>query len=401
MKNLAVLGSTGSIGQNTLEVVKNLNKNGFPVSVRYLSANSNLDLLFRQIKEFKPRAAVITDENCYDNFKSKTPEACCEILCGQEGLNEVLSRDDYDLLVNSLVGFSGLIPTIEALKRGKDVALANKESLVVAGELINELIARLPGTKPRILPIDSEHSAIFQCIQGEQINSISKLTLTASGGPFLNRSKESLPDISLEEALNHPNWKMGNKITIDSATLMNKGFEIIEAKWLFNIDVNKIEIVIHPQSIIHSMVEFTDGSVKAQLGVPDMKIPIQYSLTFPQRVASDYPRLDLKSLGELTFIEPDLEKFECLKLAYEVIESGGLYPVVLNAANEVAVSLFLNSKIRFTDIPAMIKSALDNFSDSNKLTLENIIHTDSWTREFLKSMSFPSRVLGRNLLDRL
>lgn len=383
MKNLAVLGSTGSIGQNTLEVVKNLNKNGFPVSVSYLSANSNLDLLIRQIEEFKPRAAVITDKNCYDSFKRQTPGSGCEILCGQEGLNEILSRDDYDLLVNSLVGFSGLIPTIEALKRGKDVALANKESLVVAGELLNELTSRGGGVKPKILPIDSEHSAIFQCIQGEQFNSISKLTLTASGGPFLNHSKDSLAYISLEEALNHPNWKMGNKITIDSATLMNKGFEIIEAKWLFDIDVSKIQIIIHPQSIIHSLVEFTDGSVKAQLGVPDMKIPIQYALTFPQRVASDYPRLDLKTLGELTFFEPDLEKFECLKLAHEVIESGGLYPVVLNAANEVAVSLFLNSKIKFTDIPAMIKSALDNFSDSNKLTLEDIIHTDSWTREFL------------------
>ena len=384
MKYLAVLGSTGSIGQNTLEVVKNLNKNGFPVSVRYLSANSNIDILHKQIEEFRPAAAVIADENRYKEFKNRKLNFDCEILCGKEGLTEILRRDDYDLLVNSLVGFSGLIPTIEAIKNGKDVALANKESLVTAGELINELISNAAGHKPKILPIDSEHSAIFQCIQGEQFSSIAKLTLTASGGPFLNYSKDSFEHISLEEALNHPNWKMGNKITIDSATLMNKGFEIIEAKWLFNIDVSKIEIVIHPQSIVHSLVEFSDGSVKAQLGVPDMKIPIQYALTFPKRVSSDYPRLDLKMLGELTFTEPDLEKFECLKLSYEVIKNGGLYPVVLNAANEIAVDLFLNKRIKFNDIPYLIKSALDNFSGSEKPDLENIFEVDNWSRDFVK-----------------
>jgi 1-deoxy-D-xylulose-5-phosphate reductoisomerase len=391
MKYLAVLGSTGSIGQNTLEVVRNLNKNGFPVSPRYLSANSNIDVLRKQIEEFRPASVVIADENCYKEF-SRNLNFDCEILCGREGLTEILRRDDYDLLVNSLVGFSGLIPTVEAIKNGKDVALANKESLVAAGEIIRELIAGITGNKPKILPIDSEHSAIFQCIQGEQFSSISKLTLTASGGPFLNYTKDSFENISQEEALNHPNWKMGNKITIDSATLMNKGFEIIEAKWLFSIDVRKIEIVIHPQSIVHSLVEFTDGSVKAQLGIPDMKIPIQYAITFPQRVSSSYQRLDLTTLGELTFMEPDLEKFECLKLAYDVIKLGGLYPVVLNAANEIAVEMFLSSTIKFNEIPVIIKSALDNFKDNGILNLETIVETDRRTRDYLVNLlSFPRK----------
>jgi len=385
MKNLALLGSTGSIGCNTLEVVRNLNKNGFPVAVRYLSANSNLDLLSSQIQEFRPAAAVITDPNRYAELRNRV--SGCEILSGQEGISEILRRGDYDLVVNSLVGFSGLMPTIEAIKIGKDIGLANKESLVVAGELIQNIRSRISGTKPNILPIDSEHSAIFQCIQGEQFASISKLTLTASGGPFLNYSEEQLQNISIQEALNHPNWKMGNKITIDSATLMNKGFEIIEAKWLFNIDVSRIEVLIHPQSIIHSLVEFNDGSVKAQLGMPDMKIPIQYAITFPHRIQSDYPRLDLISLGELTFIQPDLEKFECLKLALQVISKGGLYPVVLNAANEIAVELFLTNRIKFTDITYLIKSALDNYNHTDQVTLDSIFETDNWTRKFVTNFN--------------
>jgi 1-deoxy-D-xylulose-5-phosphate reductoisomerase len=385
MKNLAILGSTGSIGRNTLKVVRKLNQNGFPVSVRYLSANSNVDLLSKQINEFRPAAAVITDQSYHGELKIRADG--CEILSGQEGLTEVLRRSDYDLVVNSLVGFNGLMPTIEAIKNGRDIGLANKESLVVAGGLIQDIVSGLEGKKPNILPIDSEHSAIFQCIQGEKFNSISKLTLTASGGPLLNYAKEELENTSIEEALNHPNWKMGNKITIDSATLMNKGFEIIEAKWLFNIDVSRIEVLIHPQSIVHSLVEFKDGSVKAQLGMPDMKIPIQYAITFPERVESDYPRLDLKSLGELTFFEPDLEKFECLKLAHDVIEHGGLYPVVLNAANEVAVELFLNNKIKFTGITYLIKSALDNYNRTDQVTLDNIFETDNWTRKFVTNFN--------------
>ncbi len=380
MKNIAILGSTGSIGQNTLDVVRNLNRNDYPVSVKYLSANSNVDLLCRQIEEFKPKAAVIFKKDCFEDLKNRSLKHKCEILCGEQGINEISERDDFELIVNALVGFSGLVPTIKAIKSGKDVALANKETLVVAGELIYSMLDK---SKTKLLPIDSEHSAILQCIQGEPLNSSTKLILTASGGPFREYSKELFENVTTEEALNHPNWKMGNKITIDSATLMNKGFEIIEAKWLFNINVENIEVLIHPQSIIHSMVEFSDGSVKAQLGVPDMKIPIQYALTYPERVASEYPRINFMDLRNLTFESPDFDKFECLKLAFEVIKLGGSYPVVLNGSNEAAVDLFLNKKIKFTDISYLIKSALDKHSNHNNPDLENIIEIDSWSRRFV------------------
>lgn len=378
MKNIAILGSTGSIGKNTLEVISNLNRNGYPVNVKYITANSNIELLAEQVQEFKPDAAVIYKEDLYDKLKQILNGSKCELLCGQKGIEEIASREDYDLAVNALVGFSGLLPTISAIKNGKRVALANKETLVVAGELIKTLVEKY---NTAILPIDSEHSAILQCIQGEPFGKISKLTLTASGGPFREYDKDLFHGVTREEALNHPNWKMGNKITIDSATLMNKGFEIIEAKWLFNIEVENIEVLIHPQSIIHSMVEFADGSVKAQLGVPDMKIPIQYALTYPDRVASDFPRLDLALLKHLTFETPDFEKFECLKLAYEVIKLGGSYPVVLNAANEAAVDLFLNERIKFSEIPHLIYSALEKHKGSVKLELENIIEIDKWSRQ--------------------
>jgi 1-deoxy-D-xylulose-5-phosphate reductoisomerase len=380
MKNIAVLGSTGSIGKNTLEVVRNLNRNGYPVTVKYLSANSNFELVAQQIEEFRPKAAVIFDKSAYLKLKERSLKHICEILCGQEGINDIAGRDDFELVVNALVGFSGLVPTIEAIKNGKDIALANKESLVVAGSLIYGMLAK---SKSNLLPIDSEHSAILQCLRGEEAKSIDKLILTASGGPFRDTEISELESVTLEQALNHPNWKMGNKITIDSATLMNKGFEIIEAKWLFNLEVSHIEVLIHPQSIIHSMVEFSDGSVKAQLGVPDMKVPIQYAITYPKRVESDFPRIDFKSLKNLTFEEPDFKKFECLSLAYEVIKSGGTYPVVLNGANEAAVDLFLNRKIKFLDIPALIKSALDKHTDGAKPDLENIIEIDRRSRKFV------------------
>jgi 1-deoxy-D-xylulose-5-phosphate reductoisomerase len=380
MKNIAIFGSTGSIGRNTLEAVKSLNRNGYPVQVKYLTGNSNTDVLWNQINEFKPEAAAIFRKECYDDLKSRSLNGSCEILFGPEGIKEIARRNDYELAVNALVGFSGLIPTIESIKSGKDIALANKESLVVAGELIIDLLRK---TKSHLIPIDSEHSAILQCIQGEPYNKISRLILTASGGPFREKSVEHMKGVSSEEALNHPNWKMGNKITIDSATLMNKGFEIIEAKWLFDIEVEKIDVMIHPQSIVHSMVEFADGSVKAQLGVPDMKIPIQYALTYPDRIQSDYPRLKLEYLKNLTFERPDFDKFECLKLAYDVISMGGSYPVVLNGSNEAAVELFLNKKIKFLQIPYLIKSALDKHSNHNRLVLENIIEIDRWSREFV------------------
>lgn len=377
MKNIAVLGSTGSIGKNTLEVVRNLNRNGFPVAIKYLSANSNDKLLAEQIEEFRPKAAVIFDKESFLKLKNRSLKHKCEILAGQEGINEIAGRDDFELVVNALVGFSGLIPTIEAIKNGKDIALANKESLVVAGKLIYSL---LENSKTKLLPIDSEHSAILQCLLGEPVNRVGKLILTASGGPFREFTKLQMENVTIEQALNHPNWKMGNKITIDSATLMNKGFEIIEAKWLFNIDVENIEVLIHPQSIIHSMVEFTDGSVKAQMGVPDMKVPIQYAITYPGRVSSDFPRIEFKSLGNLTFEKPDYDKFECLKLAYEVIKLDGTYPVVLNGANEAAVELFLNRKIRFAEIPHLIRSAIDKHDNSAGADIESIVEIDRISR---------------------
>ncbi len=378
MKNIAVLGSTGSIGKNTLEVVRNLNRNGYAVNVQYISANSNVELLCGQIEEFKPKAAVVFNRESFNELKNRSLKHKCEILCGQEGINEVAGREDFELVVNALVGFSGLMPTIEAIKNGKDIALANKESLVVAGELIYSMLEK---SKTKLLPIDSEHSAILQCLLGEPANTVTKLILTASGGPFREFTKDQLENVSVSQALNHPNWKMGNKITIDSATLMNKGFEIIEAKWLFNLEVDKVEVLIHPQSIIHSMVEFSDGSVKAQMGVPDMKVPIQYAITYPQRVQSDFPRVDFKSLKNLSFEQPDFDKFECLRLAYDVINSGGSYPVVLNAANEAAVELFLNEKIKFLEIPYFIKSTLDKHINNIKPDLENIVEIDRWSRK--------------------
>jgi 1-deoxy-D-xylulose-5-phosphate reductoisomerase len=380
MKNIAIFGSTGSIGRNALEVVKSLNLNGFPVKVKYLTANSNASLLRQQITEFRPSAVAVNNRNSYEDLKNDPVLRECEILYGQEGLTEISKRDDYTLAVNALVGFSGLLPTLECIKSAKDIALANKESLVVAGELISGLLKQ---SGSNMLPVDSEHSAIMQCIRGESLSDVRKIILTASGGALRNYPKESLSEVTVEEALNHPNWKMGNKITIDSATLMNKGLEIIEAKWLFGLDVDKIEVLVHPQSIIHSLVEFSDGSVKAQMGIPDMKIPIQYAITYPMRINSDYQSLELKHISTLTFEKPDYTKYECLGLAYEVIRQGGTYPVVLNGSNEAAVELFLNRKIRFTDIPNLIKSALDSHSNHTDIDIETIIETDKWSRRFV------------------
>ena len=329
---------------------------------------------------------VIINKDAADNFKLNYDFKNLELLSGQEGLMEISARNDYDLLISALVGISGLKPTIEAIKSGKDVALANKETLVVAGRLVNELLEK---HKKKFLPIDSEHSAILQCLIGESKESVSKLILTASGGPFRNKSLEEIKNTSVKEALSHPNWKMGKKITIDSATLMNKGMEVMEAKWLFDIDENNIEVVIHPQSIIHSMVEFTDGSIKAQLGIPDMKIPIQYALTYPERVHSDFNRMNFSKINTLTFEQPDTEKFKCLKIAYDVLKAGGTYPVVMNAANEIAVDLFLHEKIDFFKIPEIIEDQLNHHKSSETFTLEDIIEIDSETRrEILNSNKF-------------
>lgn len=375
---IGILGSTGSIGKNALEVISNLIKNEIDLEVIFLTTNNRTDILAEQIVQFHPKSVFINSKEKYTEFKSQYDHNNLEILNGYERLSELIKRDNYNILLNSLVGFEGLIPTIEGITAGKRIALANKETMVVAGNIVNKLL-RENGTE--LIPIDSEHSAILQCIAGEKHEFISKLILTASGGPFLNKTREEMDNSTVENALKHPNWNMGNKITIDSSTLINKGLELIEARWLFNLCPENIEVLIHPQSIIHSMVEFKDGSIKAQLGVPDMKIPIQYALTYPNRVESEFTRIDFKKYNQLTFFEPDINKFECLKLSYLALKEGGTYPVVLNAANEIAVQMFLNEKIKFKDITDIIKKSMDEHEKIDTCDIEQIIDIDRKTRE--------------------
>ena len=376
MKKILLLGSTGSIGRNTLELVRS-----FPdkFEIVGLSVNSNTELLEKQILEFGPKAVVVRDKLKAEKLKLKFGDKY-EILSGEEGLIEISSRNNYDIFVSAVVGFAGLEPTINAIKMKKRIALANKETLVVAGEIIINLCAQY---QTELIPVDSEHSAIFQCLTGENPRNIFKIILTASGGPFLNKNKNEFEDVTVSEALKHPNWKMGNKITIDSATMMNKGLEIIEAYWLFNLPKEKIDVIIHPQSIVHSLVEFNDGSIKAQLSTPDMKLPILYALNYPERSEFRAVLTDLKKISRLTFFEPDFDKFECLKLAYDVIDEGGIAPCILNAANEVAVERFLSGKIKFTQIPDMIKDALNKINNHKHAGLEYIIESDKQTREYL------------------
>lgn len=376
MKKIAILGSTGSIGTSTLDVIKN-----FPelFEVSFLTVNSRTDDLEKQLKEFKPGAVVIKDKEAGEAFKLSTDFKGI-ILTGEEGLLEATRTFDYDILLSALVGFAGLAPTIEAIKRGKRIALANKETLVAAGELVVDLAKKYSS---EIIPVDSEHSAIFQCLVGENKETVSKLILTASGGPFLNTPYEKLKDVSVKEALNHPNWSMGAKITIDSASMMNKGLEVIEAHWLFGLNKERIQVLVHPQSIIHSMIEFIDGSIKAQLSMPDMKLPIQYALSYPERLNKSYTDTNFSSIKNLTFFEPDFKKFECLKLAFDVMEQDGTAPCILNAANEIAVEKFLNGSIKFLQIPDVIKSALDKIENHVVLDLETIVESDRITREFL------------------
>lgn len=378
MKRIAILGSTGSIGVNALNVIREF-KDQF--SVYALTVNSKIDLLEEQINEFHPKVVVVRDEKKAVELKSRIGNKC-EVLSGDYGLVEAASSDDYDILLTALVGFAGLAPTIEGIKKRKRIALANKEILVVAGELIINLCKEY---QTELIPVDSEHSAIFQVLVGENQTEINKLILTASGGPFRELSKNELMNVTIEQALKHPNWSMGSKITIDSASMMNKGLEVIEAHWLFNLPKEKIEVIVHPQSIIHSMVEFVDGSIKAQLSLPDMKLPIQYSFTYPRRFKSRYEETNFATLKNLTFYEPDLDKFECLKLAYDVMESGGTAPCILNAANEIAVESFLNRKIKFTQISDTIKLALDKIENHKAPNMETIFECDRQTREFLYS----------------
>ncbi|HZW39231.1 MAG TPA: 1-deoxy-D-xylulose-5-phosphate reductoisomerase [Ignavibacteriaceae bacterium] len=380
MKKIFLSGSTGSIGINVLNVVRNF-KDNFKVAV--LAINKKIDLVEPQIYEFNPEVIIVNDKENASLLRKKLGSKF-QVLSGIDELTKCAADLDYDIFVGAMVGFAGLLPVIEAAKRGKRIALANKETLVVAGEYITELCK---AHNSEIIPIDSEHSAIFQSLVGEDESSIEKLILTASGGPFLNKKLEELEHVSINEALNHPNWSMGNKITIDSASMMNKGLEVIEARWLFNIPADKIEIVIHPQSIIHSLVQFKDGSIKAQMGLPDMKLPIQYALSYPERFENNFSRANLYKIGRLDLIKPDYDKFECIKLAFDSLKIGGTAPCILNAANEVAVHKFLNGNIKFTDIPVNISRALNKIEVNLHPDIEKIIECDRITRDFVMNLN--------------
>ena len=373
-QKLAILGSTGSIGTQVLEVVR---QHPDKFEIIALTANNSWELLSEQIKEFSPKIALICNDDHYSDLK-KSAGSHTEILSGMENLVTIVTHPDVDTVLNSLVGFSGFIPTVEALKSGKKVALANKESLVVGGEYIRTILDQYSGT---LIPVDSEHSAMLQSIVGEKPENIEKIIITASGGPFRELTKEQMQKVTLEQALDHPNWDMGAKITIDSATMMNKGLEIIEAKWLFDIPVSKIEPVIHPQSIIHSMVTYVDGSSKAQLGPPDMKVPIIYALTYPDRLALDTPRMNWSEAQELTFYPVDYDKFPCLKLAINAIEEGGGAPAILNAANEVAVKRFLDREINYIDIPKIVEGCLNKMVLSHDVEIDSLIEIDKEARQ--------------------
>ena len=353
MKKIGIHGSTGSIGTQALEIIRN-DKN---ISCVYLSAFSNVDLLIKQSIEFKPQYICLVDESKKDYLRDQLSSFNIEILFGQTGLKEISKIKNIDLMLNALVGYSGMIHTFIAADNGIDIALANKESLVVAGNLIND---RIKLNKSKLFPVDSEHSAIWQCLEGEKANYIKNIILTGSGGPFRELDVSKFSQITKKDALKHPNWSMGSKITIDSATMMNKGLEVIEAFWLFNIPINNIEIIVHPQSIIHSMVEFIDGSIKAQLGEPSMTIPIHYAMNYPKRTKSIMPKFDFLEYPNLTFQKPDIEKFRCIKLAYDAIKLGDSYPLVLNVVNDICVNAFLNDKIKFIDIPIFIEDALQS-----------------------------------------
>lgn len=375
MKHIVLLGSTGSIGTQALEVIQE-HPDDFCVEV--LTANWNSELLIRQALEFKPNAVVITHESQYTKVKEALSKESIKVYTGADSLSQVVEMSDINMVLTAMVGYAGLKPTIAAIKAGKQIALANKETLVVAGELITSL-AKEYGVN--IYPVDSEHSAIFQCLAGEFHNRIEKIYLTASGGPFRGMDIRQLSTVTKEQALKHPNWNMGAKITVDSATLMNKGLEVIEAKWLFHLEPQQIDVVIHPQSIIHSIVQFEDGSMKAQMGLPDMKLPIQYALSYPSRLKTSFPRFDFSMYPQLTFEQPDTKTFRSLALAFEVLKTGGNMPCVLNAANEVAVEAFLKDKISFLSIPDIIDECLQKVLLINKPALEDYIESDRNTRE--------------------
>lgn len=377
-RTIAILGSTGSIGTQTLQVVE---EHPDKFEVYAITANTRVDELIQQARKFMPEAVVIADESKYPQLKEALADLPIKVYGGYESICQIVESKPIDIVVTAMVGFSGLRPTINAIKAGKAIALANKETMVVAGELINELAMK---HQTPILPVDSEHSAIFQCLAGEMNNKIEKLILTASGGPFRTFTKEELEHVTVQQALKHPNWSMGAKITIDSASMMNKGFEVMEAKWLFGVGAEDIEVVVHPQSVIHSMVQFGDGAIKAQLGTPDMRLPIMYALTYPTRLPSSFERIDWNTLKELTFEKPDLELFPNLQHAYTALAQGGNIPCVVNAANEICVAAFLEERIKFTDMPKLITRAMEKATYILKPTLDDYLETDREIREMVK-----------------
>jgi len=373
-KQIAILGSTGSIGTQALDVV---HKHADLFEIYALTANQNVELLIKQATEFLPEMVVIADEKKYSRLKNALNHLPIKVWAGEDALSQVVQAEPVEIVLTAMVGYSGLKPTLSAIRSGKKIALANKETLVVAGDLVTSLAKEM---RVPIIPVDSEHSAIFQCLVGESNNPVEKIILTASGGPFRNFSLDQLKNVTAKEALKHPNWNMGAKITIDSATLMNKGFEMIEAKWLFGLSTEQVQIVVHPQSIIHSMVQFQDSSIKAQMGLPDMRLPIQYAFTYPKRIYSDFERLNFNQFKTLTFDEPDKNNFKCLALAYRAIEKGGNMPCILNAANEVVVAGFLEEKIDFLTMSEIIEQTMEEVPFIASPGLEDFVQTDAEAR---------------------
>jgi 1-deoxy-D-xylulose-5-phosphate reductoisomerase len=380
VKNIAVLGSTGSIGTQTLDVIRD---NNHLFKVFMLTAHSNAYLLINQAIEFVPEYAIICDESKYQQIKEALSHLPIKVLAGYNAIKDMVTHPDIDMVLTAMVGFAGLEPTINAIKAGKDIALANKETLVVAGELVTGLAKEY---NVKILPVDSEHSAIFQCLTGEEDNKIEKIIITASGGPFRGKTTDFLASVTREQALKHPNWVMGAKITIDSASLMNKGLEVIEAKWLFDLEVSQIDVIVHPQSIIHSMVQFEDSSIKAQMGLPDMKLPIQYALSYPNRVKSNFKRFDFMDYPNLSFEKPDVSTFRNLKLAYEALNRGGNMPCIINAANEIAVAAFLTNSTGFLAMSDIIENCMQQMVYIEKPSLSDYLNTDKETRIFAQNL---------------
>ncbi len=380
-KRIAILGSTGSIGTQSLEVIE---KNEDTFEVEVLTANNNVDLLIQQAKKFQPNAVVIANKEKYKLVSEALENDPIKVFAGNDALNQIVQMETVDLVLTAMVGYSGLIPTYHAVKAGKNIALANKETLVVAGEIITKLAKE---NQSDIIPVDSEHSAIFQCLVGEYMNSIEKIILTCSGGPFRKKTLDELQKVTVKHALNHPNWDMGAKITIDSATLMNKGFEMIEAHWLFGLPSSKIDVIVHPQSIIHSIVQFEDGSMKAQMGLPDMRLPIQYALGFPYRIKNEFSRFNFVDFPTLDFEPPNTKIFRNLALSYEALDRGGNTPCILNAANEVVVDAFLKEKIGFLEMPEIIEKVMNKINFVDKPGIEDLIQTNDETRTITKLLT--------------